>query len=287
MVVIDKEKCTGCGSCVKICHEHSVSLIDKKVTIDFESCSTCTQCIAICPEKALSWDGVLPIDFDSASLPSPHELEELLLERRTIRTFSDEQVERQTLEEVISWGACAPTHNFHLRCVAIDDPGIIEAFDTAALDFTKRVYRWVFRPRMMRALVAIAPRPMREEFQKAIPKLEIAIKRGRGYDCKPPALVCVVGDARVPLSLESAQYVLYNMSLSAQVRGLGCRNLVGNQMIFNRSKEIRRLLHLKPYERIFAVAGFGHLSVRFRNKVLGKKMRVQWNGEQSEEAEAE
>ena len=72
------------------------------------------------------------------------------------------------------------------------------------------------------------------------------------------ALVCVVGDRRVPLSLESAQYVLYDMTLSVQVRGLGCRNLVGNQMIFNRNKEIRRLLYLNPHERIFAVGGFGH-----------------------------
>ncbi|UCC65806.1 MAG: 4Fe-4S binding protein, partial [Anaerolineae bacterium] len=26
MIVVDKEKCTGCGSCVKICHEDSLAL---------------------------------------------------------------------------------------------------------------------------------------------------------------------------------------------------------------------------------------------------------------------
>jgi hypothetical protein len=69
------------------------------------------------------------------------------------------------------------------------------------------------------------------------------------------------------------------MSLFAQAKSVGCRNLVGNQMIFNRSREIRQLLHLGFHERIFAVAGFGHPSVRFRNKVVGKRMRVQWNGD--------
>jgi NAD-dependent dihydropyrimidine dehydrogenase PreA subunit/nitroreductase len=278
MVVIDKEKCTGCGSCVKVCHEHCMSLIDKKVTIDFDACSTCTQCIATCPEKALSWNRVLPVDFDAASLPSAHQLEELLMERRTVRTFRGEPVDRKTLEEVISWGAYAPTHNFHLRCIAVDDPEIIDAFDRAAFQFSKGIYQIVFRPRLIRALVALAPRSLHEEFHRALPKLETAIKRGKGYASKPPALVCVVGDGRVPLSLESAQYVLYNMSLSAQVKGLGCRNLVGNLMIFNRSKKIRRLLGLQPHEKVFAVAGFGHPSVKFRNKVIGKQMGVQWNG---------
>jgi len=278
MVVIDKEKCTGCGSCVKICHEHCMSLVNKKVMIDYMACSTCTQCIALCPEKALSWDGVLPVDFDPTCLPSSDQLEELLMERRTVRTFREEPLDRTTLEEIISWGAYAPTHNFHLRCIAIDDPEIIEAFDKAAFQFSKRIYQLVFRPRLIRAVVALAPRSMREEFNRALPKLQAAIKRGRGYASKPPALVCVVGDGRVPLSFESAQYVLYNMSLSAQVKSLGCRNLVGNQMIFNRSREIRQLLGLSSHEKIFAIAGFGHPAVRFRNKVIGKSMRVQWNG---------
>ena len=147
MVVIDAQRCTGCGSCVKICHEHCVSLVDKKVTIDFKACSTCTQCVAICRERALSWDGVLPVDFDPGSLPSPHQLEELLRERRTIRAFREEMVARSTLEEIIAWAACAPTHNFHLRCIAIDDPTIIEAFDTAAFRFSRRIHALLFRPR--------------------------------------------------------------------------------------------------------------------------------------------
>jgi len=277
MVVIDTEKCTSCGSCVLVCHEHCMALVGKKVEINFKACSTCTQCIAICPEKALSWDGVQPVDFDPALLPSAAQLEELLLERRTIRAFTTEPVERKALEGIVSVGAYAPTHAFNLRHVIIDDPEIIEAFDRAAFQFSKRIYALVFRPRLIRALVSIAPRVWREEFSKGLPKLETAVKRGSGFASSPAALVCIVGDKRVPLSLESAQYALHNMALFAQVQGLGCRNLVGNQMIFNRSLDIRRRIGLKPHERIFAVAAFGHPSVSFKNKVLGKKQNVQWN----------
>jgi len=127
----------------------------------------------------------------------------------------------------------------------------------------------------------VMPRSLRDEYAKALPKLELAVKRGRGYDCAPPALVCVVGDARVPLSLESAQYALHTMALSAQARGVACRNLVGNQMIFNRSREIRRGLELKPSERILAIAGFGWPAVHFKGKVQGKTMDLRWSGTQA------
>ena len=278
MVTIDAERCTACGSCVKVCHEHCMTLVDKALAIDYASCSTCTQCIAICPSKALSWDGVRPEDFDDDALPSARQVDELLQQRRTIRQFTEEPVARETLEQIVSRGAYAPTHNFHLRCIIIDDPTLIQAFDRAAFQFSRRILRFVFRPWPVRALVAIAPRSLRDEYAKALPKLELAVQRGRGYDCPPPALVCVVGDGRVPLSLESAQYALYSMALYAQVREVGCRNLVGNQMIFNRSREIRRDLGLEPHERILAVAGFGRPAVRFRSKVRGKRLAVQWNG---------
>ena len=278
MVVVDREKCTGCGSCVQICHQHCVSLVEQKVAIERVLCSTCTQCVAMCAQKALSWDGASPVSFEPALLPSAAQLDELFRERRTIRDFADRQVDRAALEEIVSYGACAPTHNFDFRSVIIDDPALISLFGEAAFRFSRRIYRLVFRPRLIRLLVLLAPRPVREEFRKAESKLRTVIGRGKGFATLPPDMVCIVGDRRIPLSLESAQYVLYTMALYAQVKGLACRNLVGNQMIFNANSKIRRGLGLQKHERIFAVAGFGHPAVRFRNKVMGKKMpgAVEW-----------
>ena len=77
MIVTDNGKCSGCGSCVNICHEHCMTLVDTKVVVDHAVCSSCTQCIAICPEQALSWDGAAPLAFDPSALPSPRQMDEL------------------------------------------------------------------------------------------------------------------------------------------------------------------------------------------------------------------
>jgi NAD-dependent dihydropyrimidine dehydrogenase PreA subunit/nitroreductase len=277
MVTVDEKKCTGCGSCVKVCHEHCMTLIQKKVAIDHAVCSTCTQCIAICPNQALSWDGVAPLAYDNSVLPSARQMDELFKERRTVRDFAEAPIARAALQEIASYGIYAPTHNFHFRCVIVDSADIILLFDREIFRLSQKMYDLLFRPRLVQKLVTLAPLPLREEFIRGRPKLEMAREWGRAFRSQPAALICVVGDSRVPLSLESAQYALYSMALFAQTRGMGCRNLVGNQMAFNRSKAIRERLRLGKHEKIFAVMGVGQPGVTFRNKVEGKRMKVQWN----------
>lgn len=277
MIIIDKNKCIGCGSCVKICHEHCLSLDKGFVRIDYDFCSTCTQCIATCPEQALSWDHMQPTAFDSKSLPTPKQMDELFKERRTIRFFKQEKVNRTLLEEIVRYGVYAPTHNFSFRVIIVDDEKIIEEFDRIIFRSSMRIYKLLFKPRFMSGLVRRLAPVYEKEFLRAKPKLEHSLEIDRAYASPPPALVFIIGDKRIPLSELSAQYALYNMNLYAQVKGIGCRNLVGNQMFLNKKKAVRARLGLKKHERIMGTFGVGYPAVRFRNKVAGRTFPVQWN----------
>lgn len=277
MVNINEQKCTGCGVCVSICHESCLSLANNIVHIDQALCSTCTQCIAICPQAALRWNETPPVPFDKSLFPSADQLDELFKQRRTIRYFTKKKPEQHLIEEIVQYGAYAPTHNFNFRVVVVDNEEILEQIDRVVFAYNQKIYRYLYKPKIVHALIKTFFPSQEHEYLKARPKLEKSVRWGRGYQSMPPVLVLIVGDKRIPLSLESAQYALYTMDLYARTKELGCRNLVGNQMFLNRSKALKHRLQIADHEKIFATMGLGYPAKTFRNKVMEKTLPIGWN----------
>lgn len=52
-VEVDKNKCTGCKICEKVCPVNAIKVIDKKAVV-FDNCIDCGLCINNCPFNALS-----------------------------------------------------------------------------------------------------------------------------------------------------------------------------------------------------------------------------------------
>lgn len=53
---VDKDKCTGCGTCVDTCPVEAITLKEEKAVIDEETCIDCGTCVDDCPEGAISLD---------------------------------------------------------------------------------------------------------------------------------------------------------------------------------------------------------------------------------------
>jgi nitroreductase/NAD-dependent dihydropyrimidine dehydrogenase PreA subunit len=279
MVIVDESQCRSCGLCARICHERCITLAQGSggsvAEIDQALCSTCTQCIAICPQQALSWDQVPPVAYEPVRLPSVEQLEELFKQRRTVRRFKEARIERALVAEIVGYGIYAPTNNYELRAIVVDDPAILEVLDAIIMRFVSWIYHLLYRPNLIFRLVsaitpAIGP--------KTKVKMEHGLEIGRTFDSPPAALVFVVGDRRIPLSEASAQYALYNMILYAQARGIGSRINGGVPLTLDRSKRARSCLGLQKHEHILAAVELGYPAVRFRNKVEGKAMHIHWNG---------
>jgi nitroreductase/Pyruvate/2-oxoacid:ferredoxin oxidoreductase delta subunit len=280
MITVDRQKCSACGLCARICHETCITLVGENghraAQVDHALCSTCTQCIAICPKQALSWDRTPAVPYDNRRLPAAEQLAELFKQRRTIRRFTEAKLERATIAEIVATGIYAPTNHYALRAIVVDDPAIMEALDDIIMRFVARMYNALYRYSVVFNLVR-ALTPALDAKGKV--KMRRGLELGRAFETLPAALVFVVGDRRVLLAEASAQYALYNMILYARAKGIGSRINAAGSLALDRSRAARVRLGLRKREHILATVELGYPAVRFRNKVEGKRMSIQWNHE--------
>jgi nitroreductase/Pyruvate/2-oxoacid:ferredoxin oxidoreductase delta subunit len=278
MIVIEKDKCTGCGLCARICHEQCIILSGvngKKMVerIEHSVCSTCTQCVAVCPQRAISWNRFHPEPYNKRNLPSTDQIRELLEQRRTIRSFKDKRVNRDVIEEIIGLGIYAPTNNYKLRAIAVDDPEISKKFDVITMWFVLLLYNLCYRSDAAFNLIS---RLVPEINAKNRVKISRGVAQGHTYASLFTTLILIVGDRRILLSEASAQYALYNMLLYAHTKGLGSRINGGITVTLNRSRSARKQLGLQKHERILGTLELGYPAVKFSNKVAGKSMSIHW-----------
>jgi heterodisulfide reductase subunit A-like polyferredoxin len=53
---VEKEKCTGCESCIEECPSDAISLDEAKAQVNPDACIDCGVCIDACPEQAISME---------------------------------------------------------------------------------------------------------------------------------------------------------------------------------------------------------------------------------------
>lgn len=54
-VIVDKDKCTGCGECVDVCPVSVYELQNNKsVPVNAEDCIGCEACVEVCPVDAIT-----------------------------------------------------------------------------------------------------------------------------------------------------------------------------------------------------------------------------------------
>ena len=57
IIVIDEEKCDGCGLCVSACHEGAIGIVNKKAKLLREDyCDGLGDCLPACPQEAISFE---------------------------------------------------------------------------------------------------------------------------------------------------------------------------------------------------------------------------------------
>ena len=69
MILIEQERCTGCGACLEACPRGALYLLEGKAVVDEALCRECALCVAACPEGAIRL-AEAPAPAEAAPLPA-------------------------------------------------------------------------------------------------------------------------------------------------------------------------------------------------------------------------
>ncbi len=106
---IDKNKCVGCGICVRECPVGAISIKKERAVIDMEKCIRCGKCHDVCPQEAVRHDSErIPLEIKENVERAEKDLEnfktkeekEDFLERMVKHYNKEKKVAEGTIEKI-------------------------------------------------------------------------------------------------------------------------------------------------------------------------------------------
>src|SRR5665648_984233 len=114
MFTINKDICTKCGECVRVCPFTCISMENEYPEMKEakrKACMKCLHCAAICPTEALEFEN-MPCEKSQIQNPGENtynEIKNLMLSRRSKRNFNNNQVPEDVISEIIRVSDFAPS----------------------------------------------------------------------------------------------------------------------------------------------------------------------------------
>jgi len=259
-VVIDSEKCSGCGICLADCLRNALEIQNGKAVVINDDCLKCGHCLAVCPENAVKLTGY---DDEVVNVPgkfvflNENDLMTHLKFRRSIRQFKDTLVEKAKLEKIIEAGRLTPTASNaqNVRYIILQNKR--EAVEDKVLAMYKTQSQW--------------SEPLAGRWNIPVKTLHERLKRGFLF-FKAPVVILVISQNEINASLAAM-----SMELMAESLGLGTVYVGLFTRPANQNKELRESLGVAEDESIAVCLAVGYPKVRYFRSVPREKANVIWS----------
>lgn len=296
-LVIDPERCTGCGACLDVCPSRTISLVGEKAQVTGSESMRCGHCEAVCPEGAITNSGpeegaqaFRTFAFDPRWLPPEEsdlpELVRLMASRRSCRNYTEEPVSRELLEDLVRIGITAPsgTNSQAWTFTLVPDRAGMVALGSEVLRFYENLDRlagsWLLRNGL-----ALVGRPELKQYHEGYREtIREAIReyREEGIDrLWHGATAGIVIGSRPGASCgaDDALLAAQNIGLAIHASGLGSC-LIGFAVIaMQKDRSVAASLGIPREEEVHAVIALGHTQERYTQSAGRKIPVIRWAGE--------
>jgi nitroreductase/NAD-dependent dihydropyrimidine dehydrogenase PreA subunit len=273
VITVDPHKCNRCGLCIRRFKGYCISEDAGMPVIDYRVCNVCQKCVAICPSQAFLVNNFEPVRIEKEQRLNPGDLRGLLSRRRSIKVFTNENLSKSTIQDIVSVAKYAPNQHKNIDAVVVTKRETLDKIDRSALRFYKRIYTAVFSVKALTWLL--------RTFSSDL----FIIKRKLEYDLlvrqqilKPgtQALVLLVGNTKASVTESSAQYLLATMIVYAESMGVGSCLMDSIKIVMNSSRKLRREVTIQRTLRVLGVLALGHSAETILNIPRGYKINIRW-----------
>ncbi|MBU0482662.1 MAG: nitroreductase family protein [Proteobacteria bacterium] len=279
---IAAEKCTGCGLCVAICPDRTLSMADDRAEVTGGKCLQCGHCLAVCPVEAITVSGIdndnlqfATFDFDRQWLAWGKSdlsgLVGLMASRRSCRRYKQAAVPREMLADLVKIAITAPsgTNSQKWTFTVLDSREKVRVFGVRVAGFFRTLNRMAENPVLRIWSRLFGGNALGNYFNRYYPTIRDGLAEwdNGGRDLlfhDAPAVIVVATAPGASCPAEDAVLASQNILLAAHAMGLGTCLIGFAVSAIRRDPAIKDVLEIPREETVHAVITLGYPDEKYR-----------------------
>jgi ferredoxin len=279
-ISINEDTCTQCGQCAGICPTEVLRMVDGRVRIHDEAsfgCIACGHCMMVCPEGSIAVTGRGISPEDLLPLPPVEEratadaLAALLRARRSVRRFTEQEVDPALLDRVVEMASSGPmgVPPWDVGCVIVRGRVKVRELADAIIKDYEGVLK-LFRPWVLAAMRPFVGKAKYDQFRSFIRPLAEAyvtgLRQGKDLLFYGAPAVLIFHHSPYADATDAAIACTYAM-LAAESLGLGTTMIGAAAPMIVRNKALSRRLGVPEGNTPSIALIVGHPAVTFKRAI--------------------